>query len=122
MYAGVEDVEKRVRRTLSDEEKEVCSALLEDAAIIVDAYGKDAPEEAKLIVSCNMVIRALGSGDDCSPIGSTQGSMSALGYSQTWTMGNGSTGELYLAKLDKKLLGVGNRIGMHSPLEEFDHV
>lgn len=35
-------------------------------------------------------------------------------YSQTWTNANGS-GELYLTKLDKKILGVGNRIGYFNP-------
>ena len=51
------------------------------------------------------------------PLGSTQGSVSAMGYSQSWTMGSGSAGELYLSKLEKKLLGVGDRIGARSPLE-----
>lgn len=119
MYASVEDVEKRCRRSLADEEKKLCEALLEDAAIIVDAYGKDADEDAKQVVSCSMVIRAIGSGeDDGTPIGASQGSLSALGYSQSWTLSSGSVGELYLSKLDKKLLGVGNRVGMYSPLED----
>lgn len=123
MYASVEDVEKRCRRSLSDEEKKLCEALLEDAAIIVDAYGKDADEDVKQVVSCNMVIRAIGSGeDDGTPIGASQGSLSALGYSQSWTLSSGSVGELYLAKLDKKLLGVGNRVGMCSPLEDMGYV
>lgn len=66
-----------------------------------------------------MVIRTLAaSGDADMPIGATQGTMSALGYSQTWTISNGASGELYLSKLDKKLLGVSNRIGSHSPLED----
>lgn len=33
-------------------------------------------------------------------------------------MSGGSAGELYLSKLEKKLLGVGNRIGSHSPVED----
>ena len=88
--------------------------------MIVDAYNRDAGAEAKKLVSCRMVRRQLGSGDDGMqfPLGSTQGSASAMGYSQSWTMGSGSVGELYLSKLDKKLLGVGNRIGSHSPLED----
>ena len=32
-------------------------------------------------------------------------------------MSGGSSGELYLSKLEKKLLGGGDRIGAHSPLE-----
>ena len=60
-----------------------------------------------------------GGGNDAPlyPLGSTQGSVSAMGYSQSWTMGSGSAGELYLSKLEKKLLGVGDRIGARSPLE-----
>ena len=52
------------------------------------------------------------------PVGSTQGTATALGYSQSWTMSGGSSGELYLSKLEKKLLGVGSRIGACSPLED----
>jgi hypothetical protein len=43
--------------------------------------------------------------------------MSAMGYSQSWTISGGGTGELYLGKLEKKLLGSGNRIGSYSPAE-----
>ena len=33
-------------------------------------------------------------------------------------MSGGSVGELYLSKLEKRLLGVGNRIGARSPVED----
>ena len=36
--------------------------------------------------------------------------MSGLGYSQSWTVSNGS-GEIYISKLEKQLLGRGNSIG-----------
>jgi len=53
------------------------------------------------------------------PMGATQGSMSGLGYSQSWTIGGGgSTGELYISKADRLLLGVGNTIGSYSPVQE----
>ena len=68
-----------------------------------------------------MVQRAMGDldGGNQVPMGATQGSMSALGYSQSWTFGSsGGTGELYLSKLEKQLLGLGNRIGSHSPVED----
>lgn len=118
-YAEIQDVAAGFR-TLTEAEQEQCGALLLEAAVIVDAYNRDAGAEAKKLVSCRMVRRQLGSGDDGMqfPLGSTQGSASAMGYSQSWTMGSGSVGELYLSKLDKKLLGVGNRIGSHSPLED----
>lgn len=44
--------------------------------------------------------------------------MSALGYSQSWTMPNGGTGELYLTKAEKRILGLANGIGSYSPVEE----
>lgn len=118
-YATVSDVEARMTRTLSTEEETMCGTLLDDAAIIIDAYNANAIADAKKIVSCNMVIRKLGDGEDSGiPIGATQGSMSGLGYSQSWTLSNGSTGEMYLSKIDKKILGVSNKIGSYSPVEE----
>ena len=118
-YATVSDVQARMTRTLSTAEQTMCGTLLDDAAVLIDAYNVNASADAKKIVSCNMVIRKLGDGEDSGiPIGATQGSMSGLGYSQSWTLSNGSTGELYLAKVDKKLLGVGNQIGSYSPVEE----
>jgi hypothetical protein len=67
-----------------------------------------------------MVIRSLGDGETTGfPMGASQGSMSGLSYSQSWTLGSGGgVGELYLAKLEKQMLGYGNRIGSHSPLED----
>ncbi|MCD7856912.1 MAG: phage Gp19/Gp15/Gp42 family protein [Clostridiales bacterium] len=117
-YASTDEVATRCRRTLSDEELEICEALLEDAAVIIDSYNSNASDDAKRVVSCNMVIRVLGDSDSAQmPIGTTQGSMSALGYSQSFTIGAGSSGELYLSKLDKRLLGVGNRLTFASPWE-----
>ena len=119
-YATVSDVQARMTRTMSSDEQTMCATLLDDAAVVIDAYNVNALADAKKIVSCNMVIRKLGDGEDSGiPIGATQGSMSGLGYSQSWTMsGGGSTGEMFLAKIDKKLLGVSNKIGSYSPVEE----
>lgn len=119
-YATLADVSARLTRQLNSTEEEVCTALLDDAAVIIDMYVSDASEEAKKVVSCRMVIRALGAGDADIPIGATQGSMSGLGYSQSWTIGSGggTVGELYLSKLEKQMLGKGNRIGSYSPVEE----
>lgn len=119
-YATVDDVASGFR-DLTATEKERCTALLDEAAIIVDAYNANASDDAKKVVSCRMVRRQLGYDGDGSgqfPMGSTQGTVSAMGYSQSWTMGGGSSGELYLNKLEKKLLGCGNRIGSYSPVEE----
>lgn len=120
-YADADVVESGFR-TLSAEERLRCEALLAEAAVIVDAYNPDAGADAKRLVSCRMVRRQLGDSDAeggvSFPMGSTQGTASALGYSQSWTMSGGSSGELYLSKLEKKLLGVGSRVGAHSPLED----
>lgn len=117
-YATYSDVEDRIGRELNQEEKKSCITLLDDAAVVIDSYNSNASCEAKKIVSCRMVIRVIGNNDVSSPIGATQGTMSALGYSQSWTISNGTSGELYLGKQDKKLLGVGNAIGSYSPVED----
>lgn len=118
-YATVADVQTRMTRTMSADEQTMCATLLDDAAIIIDSFNVSAAEDAKKIVSCRMVIRQMGDGDDAGvPIGATQGSMSGLGYSQSWTLSSGSTGEMYLSKMDKQLLGYGNKIGSYSPVQE----
>lgn len=118
-YATAGDVQRRMVKPLSDDQMDVCAALLDDAGVLIDAIAPNASDEAKATVSCSMVIRAMGSqGDLTVPTGATQGSASALGYSQSWTFGNGATGELYLSRTEKRLLGVGNRIGSYSPVEE----
>lgn len=114
-YATCEDIQQRRDLPMNDWER--CTALLEDAAVIVDAYNREASEAAKKLVSCNMVIRTLGSREEGVPIGTTQTTTTAMVYSQTWTNANGS-GELYLTKLDKKILGVGNRIGYFNPYSD----
>ena len=121
-YATVQDVQDRMLRTMSEAEEDLCEVRLEDAAVLIDAVAPDAGADAKKIVSCNMLIRFLGdgSGDSSVPMGATQGSMSALGYQQSWTFGSGSgaAGELYLGKTDRRLLGLGNSIGSYSPTQE----
>lgn len=118
-YATVSDVKNRMARSLSTKEETIATNLLDDVAILIDAFNANASADAKKVVSCNAVIRALGNGDTDIPIGATQGSMSALGYSQSWTVGSGgSVSELYLSKTDKKYLGVGNAIGSYSPVQE----
>ena len=120
-YATVSNVQERMTRTLDSDETAVCSTLLDDVAVLIDAYNPNASDNAKLIVSCRAVIRAIGDGstDMSVPLGASQGSMSAMGYSQSWTMSSGgSVGEIYLSKTDKKLLGCGNMIGSYSPAQD----
>ena len=118
-YATVDDVQARMSRELSESEQTICSTMLDDAAVMIDIFNSAADDARKLIVSCRMVIRQLGDGESSGvPIGATQGSMSGLGYSQSWTISSGTSGEMYLSKLDKQILGCGNRIGSYSPTEE----
>lgn len=100
-------------RTLTADETAKAERLIEEASIIIDAIAPDADAEEKQVVVCNMVRRAIGAGEGI-PLGATQGTISAGGYSQSWSASSG-TGELYLSKLDKKLLRVGNRIGVALP-------
>lgn len=118
-YATVADVKARTTRSFTTAEENVMAALLEDAAAMIDACRAAASADAKKVVSCRMVLRAMGDGDGGGiPIGATQGTVTAGPYSQTWTVGSGSAGELYLAKADKALLGVGGQsIAFVSPLD-----
>ena len=119
-YATVKDVQDRMTRTMSSDEQALCSTLLDDAAVIIDTFNVNATADAKKVVSCRMVIRAMGDGEDSGvPLGATQGSQSALGYSQSWTIGSGGgAGELYIGKLERKLQGCGEQIGSYSPVQE----
>lgn len=116
-YATVSDVQARMSVTMTETQRTICENLLADAAIIIDDFNVNATSDNKKVVSIRMVQRALNVDSDI-PLGATQGSMSALGYSQSWTMGaNTSVGELYLNKLEKQMLGKGNQIGCASVLE-----
>lgn len=119
-YATVADVQDRMARQMSASEQALCAALLDDSAVIIDAYNADASADAKKVVSCRMVVRALGDGESSGvPMGATQGTQTALGYSQSWTIGSGgSAGEVYLGKIEKKLLGASDSIGSYSPVQE----
>lgn len=117
-YATVEDVSAGFRE-LTLEEINTCMALIEEAAVLIDAVASEAPADRKKVVTCWMIRRAISSlSANSVPMGATQGSMTAGPYTQSWTFGSGSSaGELYLSKKDKALLGVGDRIGSCSPLE-----
>lgn len=116
-YATVADVQARMSVTMTTTQQNICANLLDDAAVIIDDFNINATTDNKKVVSIRMVQRALNVDSDI-PLGATQGSMSAMGYSQSWTMGsNSSVGELYLNKLEKQMLGKGNQIGCTSVLE-----
>lgn len=116
-YATVADVQARMATEMTEDQQNICANLLDDAAVIIDAFNVEAEADTKKLVSIRMVQRSMSVDSDI-PMGATQGSMSALGYSQSWTMGTNTTvGELYLSKLEKELLGRSNQIGCTSVLE-----
>ncbi len=117
-YATVQDVQARMLRTMTSDEQAVCAVLLDDAAVMIDAIAQNAKTEAKKTISCRVVIRMLGDGGESPvPMGATQGSMSALGYQQSFTFGSGGgAGEPYFTKADRRLLGLGDQIGSYSPV------
>lgn len=118
-YATVADVQARMLRQLSTEEQALCQTLIGDAGIKIDDYNADASVDKKQIVTCQMVIRVLGDGSSIMPLGASQYSQSALGYTESFTMASGgSVGELYISKSEKKLLGVGDALGTYSPVQE----
>jgi len=119
-YATVNDVKARMLREMSNSELELCKKMLEDAAVIIDVFAAKAAADAKKVVSCRMVQRALGNGEDTDvPLGASQGTQSALGYSQTWQFPSaGGSGELFISKLEKQMLRCGNTIGSRSPVED----
>ena len=117
-YATVSDVQARIPWTMDLATQSICAALLDDAAVMIDDYKESASTDIKKLISCRMVVRALGTNSAGVPIGASQGSMSGLGYSQSWTISGGATGELYLSKSDKIMLGYGKKIGSYSPAQE----
>lgn len=104
VYATVLDLETRFR-PLSDEEKARAAALLEDAAVIIDAAASSAPDHAKKLVSCAMVKRAMAmpGGEGVSSYQQGAGS-----YTESQQFAN-PTGDLYLTKSERKTLGASKQ-------------
>ena len=118
-YATKNDVQARLAWTMDTTQQGICTNLLDDAAVMIDTVGASASTDIKKLVSIRMVMRALGDGNVSGvPMGATQGSQSALGYTQSWTISNGGSGELYLSKAEKLMLGANNNIGSYSPVQE----
>lgn len=107
-YANVQDLQNRWR-TLEPDELVTARTLLDDAATIIDTVASVDPEDelqaaAALIVSCNMVRRAMSAG-----------ASDSYGVSQMdWTMGpfgrtehfSNPDGDMYLTSKELGWLGV----------------
>ena len=117
-YASVKQIAEGFRELTADEESRA-RALAEEASVIVDAYAPRAKYDAKTVVVCRMVRRAIDSGGSATvPMGASQGTTTAGPYSQSWTIGSGAAGEVYLGKLEKRILNADNRVGSYSPVQE----
>ena len=107
-YATVADVLKLLP-DLSADGQQKAETLLDYAANILDALVNVDPtdeQQAALLsqVSVNMVVRAV-SASMADAFGASNMSMTAGAYSQSWTYSNPS-GDLYLTKLERQLLGI----------------
>lgn len=107
-YATVSDIESRWR-ALNEAEQSRASVLIDDASAMLTALvnvDSDDQEQAQLLkqVCCSMVIRAM-SATETDAFGASQMSMTAGPYSQSWSYSN-PTGDMYLTKLEKRLLGI----------------
>lgn len=119
-YATVADLESRWR-TLSSDEKTRAAVLIDDAAVRLDAMC--APSEpitgqeaaARKIVSCEMVKRAMATPGGIDNIGVTQFSETTGPFTDQRTFAN-PTGDLYLTKADKALLGCGRQVAFTVPM------
>ena len=110
-YAIVSDLEARWR-PLDTAEKARATALLGDAQVYLDAEcPPSAPPtpaelEARKIVSCDMVKRAMIGGDNEAGVSAL---MNVAGpFTQQRSFAN-PTAEMYLTKKDRKLLGCGGQ-------------
>ena len=107
-FAVVSDIESRWRDLSTDEEARA-SVLIDDATAMLSALVKvDASDEEQAlllkVVCCDMVIRAMAqSGMDT--FGVSQAAITAGPYTQSFSYSNPS-GDMYLTKLEKKLLGI----------------
>ena len=109
VFADIEALETKYN--LTEAQKEVAEIYLRDATLTISEYlrsrGKS-PEDIEPdileMVTRDAAYRALSSisnGRDVS-----QYTQSAIGYSETFTFSN-SSGDIYLTKKEKKLLGLG---------------
>lgn len=123
VYATVNDLEARWRPLASDESSRA-EVLLEDAAVRLDAAcpPSDPPTvqelAARKIVSCEMVKRAMASGTAGAGVGITSIQQGAGPYQETLQFAN-PTGDLYLTKADRKLLGCGAQEAFTVPMVDW---
>lgn len=107
-YADIGDIEIRLQRELSASEEATAEALIDAASAALKklvAIEPGSEEQAELLkfVCTNMVCRSMAPGMDI--FGASQASMTAGAYTQSVTF-NTPLGDMYMTKLEKKLLGI----------------
>ena len=107
-FATYEDIEARWRPLTADEQDRA-TELLDDAAVVlsrlvtVDVSDMSQADALKL-VSCNMVIRSMvAASSSAFGVDELQATMGPFGQTAHFANPNG---DMYLTKLDKRLLGV----------------
>lgn len=113
-FCADSDIEKRLRRTLTSDEKMYTPGMIEEAQALVVAYLGCPPEKfaaevpsALTLVTSRMVARVIQEEATIDPetFGATQTSMVAGPYSQQATFAAGArTGAPWLTKVDKGIL------------------
>lgn len=112
-FATYEDVEARWR-TLTSEEQAKATALLEDAQVVLSGMVTVDPDDSEQAgklkyVSCSMVIRSMVAGaSDAFGVDELSATMGPFGRTAHFANPNG---DLYLTKLEKRLLGIGSGKG-----------
>ena len=121
MYAEVSDLEARWR-TLTSEEVARAEVLLGDAAVRIDTLCpppdplSEAQRDARMIVACEMVKRAMSAPGGVGVASIQQGA----GPYQATTQFANPTGDLYLTKADRLLLECGAQAAFTLPMGRVD--
>lgn len=125
-FATVADLEARLGRTLTEDERAQASVLLEDAAAMLTALvAIDPDNETQTVnlksVNSAMVSRAMLSGAN-GAYGVTDATATMGPFSQRLAFSN-PTGDLYVTKAERTLLGIGRAvIGSIRPHVDFKTV
>jgi len=124
-FASSDDLAKRWR-PLTETEKTTAEVLLQDASVEVrsalkragiDTTADDFDTDAAKIVVCGMVKRSMIAGDN-SP-GVTTAQETTGPFSRSFTYAN-PTGDLYMTKREKQLLGIGLQAAFTIPIGPAD--
>ena len=112
-FAKVNDIEKRWRKLTADE-ADRAETMLEDASNVLSALvevDEGDEDQAAILkqVCCHMVMRSMvASASDAFGVSELQATMGPFGQTAHYSNPNG---DMYLTKLEKKLLGIGGSKG-----------